>query len=193
MNEIWKDIEGYEGIYQVSNFGVVKSLGRYVENSGTINGLYHVKEKFLIPTANKKRHDYFTIMLCKNGKQKRVRLNRLVAQAFIPNPDNKPEVNHIDGEKSNNRADNLEWVTSKENKEHAWANNLCSAEHRKAPIKCNETGICYESVASASKLIPCDRRGIFRVLKGEKKSIKNLTFSYITKKELEEYRKGINQ
>ena len=190
MEEIWMPIKGYEGLYDVSNLGRVKRLERTTENSGTYSGYSTFKELILKPRENKKRHGYYEISLKKNKKEKRFKIHRLVALTFIPNPDNKPEVNHKDGDKSNNCVDNLEWVTSKENKKHAWETGLQNANHRKRPIKCNETNECFESVVQASKELHCDKRGIFRVLNGEKEKIKNMTFSYITKKELAEYRKG---
>lgn len=81
---------------------------------------------------NNKRNGYCEIALYKNNEEKRFRVNRLVANAFIPNPYNYPEVNHKDGNKLNNKEDNLEWVTSKENKEHGWNNNLYK---RKIPLE----------------------------------------------------------
>ena len=189
MEEIWKDIDGYEGYYQISNLGNVKSLERTIENSGTYNGYYKVKERILRPRENKKRHGYYELSLKKDGIEKRYKVHRLVASAFLSNPDNKTEVNHIDGNKSNNCISNLEWTTSKENKEHAWTTGLNNANHRKRPIKCNENNMCFESVVQASKELHCDRRSIFRVLSGELSSTKNMTFSYITQEEYDIYNK----
>lgn len=120
MQEIWKDIKGYEGIYQVSNLGKVKSLN-YKRGK-------HEKE---IKQALNSR-GYLEVGLF-NGKVKTHRVHRLVAQTFIPNPENKDEVNHIDGNKKNNTVNNLEWNTSKENIHHAWENKLIcfSKESRK--------------------------------------------------------------
>lgn len=188
VKEIWNDISGYENVYAISTNGRIKRLERTISNSGTIGGYCTLKEKILKPRVNKKRHGYCEISLKLNKQEKRFKVHRLVALTFIPNPFNLPEVNHIDGNKENNTINNLEWCTSKENKKHGWENGLYNSEHRKVPIKCNENGICYESVVNASKEIPCDRRGIFRVLKGEKERIKGLSFSYITHRELEEYR-----
>lgn len=188
MEEVWKDIDGYEGYYQVSNFGNIKSLEKTIKNSGTFSGFYKTKERILKPRKNKDRNGYYELSLKKDGKEKRFKVHRLVACAFIDNPYNKPEVNHIDGDKSNNCFLNLEWVTSKENKKHAWDTGLNNANHKKRPIRCNENGLCFESIVNAAKELNCDRRGIFRVLKGEKNSIKNMTFSYITEKELKAYR-----
>lgn len=188
QDEYWVQIAGYEGLYEVSNCGRVKSLDRVIFNSGTPNGLYTVKGRILTQRINNKRNGYCELSLHKDGKEKRYKVHRLVAEAFLPNPDNLPEVNHIDGNKENNNVKNLEWCTSKQNKEHGWNTGLYTGEHRKSPIKCNETGICYESVVQASELIPCDRSAIFRVLSGKKDRVKGLTFSYITQKELREYR-----
>lgn len=110
MNEIWKDIKNYEGLYQVSNLGNVRSLDRKVWN-------YTKKGRILKQTSN--NHSYFYVSLNKDGNiQKHCYIHRLVAEAFIPNPDNLPQVNHIDFDKSNNKVNNLEWCTDIENKQH---------------------------------------------------------------------------
>ncbi len=114
--EIWKDIVGYEGLYQVSNLGRVKSFDRYVRN-GTSNK--NIKRgKILSPCVNPKC-GYMQVNLIKDKNKKIKTIHRLVAEAFIPNLENKPCVNHIDGNKQNNKIDNLEWVTHSENTIHA--------------------------------------------------------------------------
>ena len=105
--EQWKDIDGFEGLYKVSSHGSVKRLGR--------------NERKLKPRMCK---GYETVCLCKNGIRHNRRLNRLVAIAFIPNPENKPEVNHKDGNKRNNTVSNLEWCTASENQRHARSTGL---------------------------------------------------------------------
>jgi len=107
MIEVWKDVVGYEGLYIVSNFGNVLGIKSNVT---------------LKPSLNHK--GYEQVVLSKQGKQKTVRVHRLVAQAFIPNLENKPQVNHIDCNKQNNCVTNLEWVTNSENQLHAWSNGL---------------------------------------------------------------------
>jgi hypothetical protein len=113
MEEIWKDIEGYEGIYQVSNLGRARSLDRTII-SGAYNSPMFKKGTILKPQP-KGYIGYVGLSLSKDGKRENVYIHRLVAKAFIPNPDNLPEVNHKDENKKNNRADNLEWVTTQEN------------------------------------------------------------------------------
>lgn len=117
MEEIWKDVENYNGIYQISSFGNLKTL-----RTNTL-----IKQEM-----NK---GYFEANLCKNGKVQHVRIHRLVAQAFIPNPLNKPHINHIDGNKSNNNINNLEWCTHKENMVHARKNGLFNEEKMHDVIK----------------------------------------------------------
>ena len=103
--EIWKDIKGYEGLYQISNCGRLKSFKKI--SSGYI-------------MSNKNQNGwYFTVALLKNNTRVTARIHRMVAEAFILNPDNKPEINHKDLNKQNNHVDNLEWVTRKENVSHA--------------------------------------------------------------------------
>lgn len=101
--EIWKDIQGYEGKYKISNLGRVKSLN------------YHRTGKEQIRTPRKQPNGYLIVELFKNGIQKNFLIHRLIAQAFIENPENLPQVNHIDENKLNNRVDNLEWCTNKYN------------------------------------------------------------------------------
>lgn len=115
MKEIWKDIEGYEGLYQVSNLGQVKSLERTIIVKNCKQSKTY-PECIKIPFPNKK--GYLRVQLYKNNKRRNLRVHRLVALAFIPNPDNKPKVNHIDGDPTNNVVSNLEWVTGEENRAH---------------------------------------------------------------------------
>ncbi|AGY48385.1 HNH endonuclease [Bacillus phage Slash] len=114
--EKWKDIKGYEGYYQVSDLGNVRSLDRK-DTRG-----YEWKGKILRLKINK--NGYCFVALSKGSKVSYPRVHRLVAEAFIPNPENKRCVNHDDGNKSNNKIDNLFWATSSENNKHAYETGL---------------------------------------------------------------------
>lgn len=115
MKEEWKDIEGYEGFYQISNLGRVKSLGGW---RGT------AKRKEKIRSTSLTRDGYVRVRLIHQGKDKTMRVHRLVAEAFIPNPEGKDTVNHIDGNKQNNTVSNLEWNDRTEQMLHAYALGL---------------------------------------------------------------------
>lgn len=116
--EIWKDVVGYEGLYEVSSFGNIKSVNRKILSIGLKRKYYRI-----LTSKNMKifteRVGYKRVVLTKNKIESKVRVHRLVAEAFIPNPLDKPHVNHIDNDKTNNHILNLEWCTPKENTLHA--------------------------------------------------------------------------
>ena len=113
MKEVWKDIVGFEGLYQVSDMGKVKSLGRMCKNRF---GYRYKPERIMSQSL---LGGYSAVGLYKNGKQTSLLVHRLVAISFIPNPENKKEVNHIDLCKTNPACNNLEWCTKQENMNHA--------------------------------------------------------------------------
>lgn len=127
MKETWKDILGFGGRYQVSSIGRVRSLDALTHNN---RGSFIRKGRFLATGIDSS--GYITTTLCENNRSYRFRIHRLVAEAFIPNPDNKPEVNHIDGDKKNNMVENLEWNTYGENLIHAYESRL---NKRRKPIE----------------------------------------------------------
>lgn len=132
--EIWKDIVGYEGYYQVSNLGRVKSLDRY---STTKRGVIkNTKGKIL--SLSLKKEGYLSVMLCVNSDKHRFNAHRLLAITFLPNPLNLPEVNHKNGIKSDNTIENLEWVTKSENSLHAIKNGLIFIGEKSTSSKLTE-------------------------------------------------------
>lgn len=138
MEEVWKDIKGFERLYQISNLGRVKSLPKWM-------GSYYSKERILKNKLD--RYGYHKVTLC-NGEQirKYTTVHRLVAEAFIPNSNNLSTVNHKDGNKLNNTVSNLEWASNKENIDHAWKNGLKELTRDVASIthghKCTLISIC---------------------------------------------------
>ena len=119
--EVWKDITEYEGLYQVSNIGRIKSLERYSANQWSEKARFR-EEKILSYQLTK--DGYPSIKLSKNGNAIRHRIHRLVALCFLENPFGKEQVNHINGIKTDNRVENLEWATQNENQLHACKNGL---------------------------------------------------------------------
>lgn len=116
MEEIWKDIKGYEGLYQVSNLGRVRSLDHYREN-GTSE---YIQKGRVLKQATIKRNGYCYVTLSKKGKLRKFRVHRLVAIAFIPNTENKPYINHLNAIRADNRVQNLEWCTQSENVKYSY-------------------------------------------------------------------------
>lgn len=162
--EQWRDIKGYEGLYEVSSLGRVRSLPK---RGG------HKNPHVLSPN---KCREYLFVTLCNNYKVKAKDIHRLVAEAFIPNPENKPQVNHIDGNKENNRVKNLEWVTVSENNLHRYrALGYNPTWHKKKPnyckkVKCLETNLVFESISDASRKTDTDKSSLIRALTGRYKT-----------------------
>lgn len=135
--ENWETIKNYEGLYEISNHGRVRSLDRFV--NGRYTNKAFAKGRILIP--NKNGTGYLAVSLCFNGNQKNTHVHRLIATYFIPNPYNLPQVNHKDGNKQNNNLDNLEWVTHKENIRHAVRTGLLVAPKGNKSHMFNKCGL----------------------------------------------------
>ena len=117
MEEIWKSVDGFEGYYEISNLGNLRSVDKYIR-IGRYKGLKHFPSKILSPSINNSGYKIYA--LSKPGSKLVCRtIHRMVAAAFIPNPHNLSDVNHIDENKNNNSVDNLEWVSHKENMIHS--------------------------------------------------------------------------
>lgn len=123
MEEIWKPTHIESEFYEVSNMGQVRVKDRLI-NIGAWGGTELRKGKILSKVTDIR--GYHKVVMRIDGKPKKVTVHKLVSLAFIPNEHNKPAINHIDGDKTNNRVSNLEWVTNKENTHHAWDNGLMS-------------------------------------------------------------------
>ena len=161
MSEEWKPIIGYEGLYEVSSEGRVRSLGRY--QNCVHNGKEFRKERIMKLYSSKKK--YLIVSLCKNCKHINFQVHRLVAEAFIPNPENKEEVNHKNGNKTDNRIFNLEWVTKSENAIHAHRVLGVKSSYER-PVRCVETGKIYHSTAEAARQLNVNPSQINNVIAG---------------------------
>lgn len=170
MTERWRDIKGYEGLYQVSDLGRVKSLNCH--RSG--------KEKILKPVDNGK--GYKLVHLVKEKRLKWKSVHRLVAESFIINNNNKPTVNHIDGNRANNKVDNLEWATYSENNIHSYRCNGRKHPLSK-PIICVETGEKYMSSYDASRITGICQPSINRCANGMLQTAGGLHWNVINRKE----------
>lgn len=156
--EIWKDIPEYEGYYMISNFGRVKSVERYVPQG---NFIRHVKER--IKSINIGPYGYPCVTLCREKKSRAIPVHILLAKAFIPNPENKPYIDHIDTNRSNYSLSNLRWVTPQEN-----ANNPLTLRHCRentysetALRKRIETRITRKNKTSPRKVYQYSMEGVF--------------------------------
>lgn len=168
MKEIWKDIRGYEGLYQVSNLGNVRSL-----NYNRQNKIKNIK-------AVSNYRGYLKVSLSKNNIIKNKNVHRLVAEAFIVNPNNFPVVNHKDGNKHNNKIINLEWTTKSENTNHAYKNNLMK-KNNKAIIQLdkNKNRIKeYKSIKEASLIMKTSPMNIIKCCKGIQNTAKGYVWKY---------------
>ena len=176
MQEIWKDIKGYEGWYQVSNFGNVRSVDR----EGFRNGRScRFKGQSITPL----RHDrgYLEVGLYKDGKEKRVYIHRLVAEAFIDNPLSLPSVNHKNEDKTDNSVYNLEWCSYEYNDNYGTRNErvLETRAEMAKPFLCVENQKVYKFASVASKELCLSHSKVCEVLNGKYNHTKGYHFVYI--------------
>lgn len=144
--EIWKPIEGYEGLFEVSDRGNVRSLDKYDRNGRFWKG------KTL--SKNVVSSGYHRVVLCVNNCSKHMYVHRLVADAFIPNPENKETVNHKDGDKTNNAVDNLEWATQGENIKHSFR----ELGHKKSRAQLGKPHVLRKLTDEQADAIRSDKR-----------------------------------
>lgn len=187
--EIWKDVIGYEGVYIVSNHGNIKSLNRTVKHikhgSKTIKG--RVLKKTNTP------YGYYSVNLCVNNKRNKQRIHRLVGMSFIENTNNKPEINHKNGIKTDNNVSNLEWVTSSENQKHAfkiglqkpskpWLNKKGKNHHSsKEVLQYSRNGVLigvYGSAHEAMRITGIGNSYISLCCRGKVKTAKGYIWKY---------------
>lgn len=159
--ERWKEVSGYEGVYQVSDQGRVKSI-----KSGRLR------------KHSKQGSGYDQVILSSNGARRTFLLHRLVAQAFISNPMNKPHINHKDGDKSNNQADNLEWCTVSENLLHRYR-VLGQSGGRCRPVLCVDTGQTFPSAKAAAEALGINRAGVTQCCNDKQRTTKKLKFKFL--------------
>ena len=180
MTEIWRPIKGYEGLYEVSNKGRVKSLERYSVKFGHQKEL--VDEKPI--SLHKSSAGYMVVHLSKDGERKSKSVHRLVAQAFIPNPQGLPFINHKDEDPTNNHVDNLEWCTQKYNVNYGTRNERASKSISKAmkgkyigskspnarKIVCITTGEIFNSMTQAAEKYNIAYQDISKCCRKKRKS-----------------------
>jgi hypothetical protein len=171
--ELWKDVPGYEGLYQVSSCGRIMRGGR-------------------IRKPKKDHAGYLVVAFCKNGIEKEWKVHRLVALAFLRNPERKRVVNHIDGDKQNNWVENLEWATHSENIRHAYKTGLRIVTEKQRelfrtgrpelskPVFCKKDGITrtFESVREAARFVCGSSSAIAQCCNGRRKTHKGYIWGY---------------
>lgn len=184
MKEVWKPIVGFEGLYEVSNTGKVKALQRTVTAHNGWPRTFHEKILTLHSSKLTERHPkpMYHVELWKDNKRTVKMIHRLVAEAFVPNPDGKPQVNHIDGNRMNNSIENLEWVTCSENSDHAYRTGLAKPHGCKAIRRTNKlTGsvVEFQSIEEAARELKGNPDAIRAALKGRSASSCGYIWEYI--------------
>ena len=170
MEEVWKNVIGYETLYEVSNLGRVRSKERYVRYTKWKTGNYMQLRKSKLLSLTKMKNGYLRVELSDNGTHRLVLVHRLVAKAFIPNPNNYNQVNHIDGNKENNNVNNLEWCSCEMNMQHAQRNNLYRNHKEILQIKNGVVIKEFRSAYDIQKELGYFAQSIGKVALGKRKS-----------------------
>lgn len=178
FNEVWKPVKGYEGLYEVSNKGNVRSLDRH---SMWGNQYCLFKGKPMKPHPNS--DGYLTVGLHKNNQRKLYSVHRLVANAFIANPKNLPCIDHINTIRDDNRVENLRWCTNKENSNNPLTRERLTWNKNKSVYYIDEQGkrISFKSISEAERKIGCSRSTIAKALK-ENRPAYGIQFYFETEK-----------
>ena len=181
--EVWKDIPSFIGVLQASNAGRIKRLPKYRNTKS--GGKAYMPQKILKQSVS--TYGYYKLCISVNGKRYDLLAHRLIAEAFVPNPKNKPEVNHINGVKTDNKPENLEWCTTAENIQHAQAIGLSAVQPKGSANKLAKELYQYDlfgnlikvwiGIKEACRTLKIDRSNMSRHLNGTVHTLKNSKFS----------------
>lgn len=189
MSEEWRPVVGYEGLYEVSNDGKVRSITR--DRECGITGVHHYEGREL--SLSHDAYGYLQCALCDSGRIKKAKVHRLVASAFIPKVDGKNHVNHLNGVKDDNRVENLEWCDIAENNRHAYATGLSHGVPRDATLRGAEKsaqkrrravirsdGQRFESAAAASRALGVSSCMVAKTIRGSNnaRTVKGFSFRW---------------
>ena len=180
MEEIWEDIEGFEWLYQISSLGRVKSLERKIK--GKCGSIHTKKEK--LRKISKDTGGYLYVPISNEFEKKNYLIHRLVAEAFLPNPENLPQVNHKNEDKTDNNVNNLEWCTREYNNNYSTRNERIAKEHTNNPKRSKkviriDTGVVYPSLAEIQRQLGFDKASIQKCCVGKQNTSYNMNWKYV--------------
>ena len=176
--EEWRDIIGYEGIYQASNRGRIKRVEHWKNQTIKQSPEKYTRRPLTEKIMKQNGDPYLRVCLSKNKESKTMSVHRLIAQSFIPNPNNYPEINHIDCDPKNNRVENLEWCDRKHNINHA-DRTAKAARSCEKKIICKETGIIYESITKAARATGLQKSKISNVCHGKRNTTGGMHWQFV--------------
>lgn len=180
--EIWKPVKGFEGLYEVSNMGRVRSLDRVVYQKNKFGRMSRHIYYGQIIKQQKQRNGYFIVNLYRNGQIEKCLVHRLVGSCFLEKKDGKDCINHLDCDKSNNRAENLEWCTQSENVQYAYDVGAMKPPHMRKVAQYSLDGVLlkvWESQSEASRNLGIYQSNIYKVCSGKRNQTGGFIWKYI--------------